>query len=70
MYMNELISEEYKNFEKIRRTRENGTEYWSARDLSKVLEYKKWGNFEKAIDRSKLACQNSYQEIDCHFVWG
>lgn len=42
-------------------------EYWSARQLSEVLEYKKWENFSKVVDRAKLACQNSGQEIEYHF---
>ena len=65
--MSKLEAEEYKSFEKIRRKKENGTEYWSARELSKVLEYKKWENFAKVIDRAMLACQNSGQAINEHF---
>ena len=34
-------------FESIKHIDENGNEYWSARELQKVLEYKKWENFEK-----------------------
>ena len=65
--MGKLIAEEYKSFEQIRRAKEDGTEYWSARELSKVLEYKKWENFANVIDRAKLACKNSGQEIHKHF---
>ena len=65
--MSKLIAKEYKNFEEIRRTKVDGTEYWSARELCKVLEYKKWENFDKVIDRAKLACKNSGQEINEHF---
>lgn len=62
-----LQAEEYKNFEEIKNIREDGTEFWYARELSKVLQYKKWENFAKVIDRAKLACQNSGFEIDDHF---
>lgn len=65
--MSNLQAEEYKNFEEIKKLRENGTEYWSARDLSKVLQYKKWENFAKVIDRAKLACQNSGRNIEDDF---
>ncbi len=65
--MSNLQAEEYKNFEKIKKIREDGTEYWSARDLSKVLQYKKWENFAKVIDRAKLACQNSGRNIEDDF---
>ncbi len=65
--MSNLQAEEYKNFEEIKRTREDGTEYWSARELSDVLQYKKWENFDKVIDRAKLACKNSGVAINDHF---
>lgn len=65
--LSNLQAEEYKNFEKIKKIREDGTEYWSARDLSEVLQYKKWENFAKVIDRAKLACNNSGFEIQDHF---
>ena len=65
--MSNLEVEEYKSFENIKRFREDGTEYWYARELAEVLEYKKWENFKKVIDRAKLACQNSGQEVNEHF---
>lgn len=65
--LSNLKAEEYKNFEEIKKIREDGTEYWSARDLSEVLQYKKWENFAKVIDRAKLACQNSGRNIEDDF---
>lgn len=65
--LSNLKAEEYKNFEEIKKIREDGTEYWNARELSEVLQYKKWENFAKVIDRAKLACQNSGFEIQEHF---
>ena len=32
---------------------EYGNEYWFARDLQKVLEYKDWRNFLKVLDKAK-----------------
>ena len=46
-------------FEKIKHIDENGVEFWYARDLQSVLEYKKWENFIKVIDKAKDACINS-----------
>lgn len=66
--MSTLNAKEYKSFEEIKRTREDGTEYWYARELSKVLQYKQWRNFAKVIDRAKLACQNSGRSIDNDFA--
>ena len=55
-------------FEQIKRIDENGIEYWSARDLAKVLEYTDYRNFERVIDKAKDACVKSGQDIDNHFV--
>ena len=65
--MSNLQAKEYKSFEKIKRTKGDGTEYWNARELSEVLQYKKWENFAKVIDRAKLACQNRGRDIEDDF---
>jgi len=65
--LSNLQAEEYKSFEEIKKIREDGTEYWNARELSKVLQYKKWENFSKVIDRAKLACKNSGRNIEDDF---
>ena len=50
---------EYKRFEDIKHIREDGTEYWSARELAEVLEYTQWRNFHNVIKRGMIACENS-----------
>jgi DNA-damage-inducible protein D len=55
-------------FESIRRSDEDGHEYWSARDLSKVLGYTEWRNFKTAIEKAQVACANSNHEPSDHFV--
>ena len=65
--LSNLQAEEYKSFEAIKKIREDGTEYWYARELSGILQYKKWENFSKVIDRAKLACNNSGFIIAEHF---
>ncbi|MDV2474202.1 hypothetical protein F8M49_29915 [Rhodococcus zopfii] len=42
-------------FDSIRRTRVDGAEFWSARDLMPILEYPRWQEFIPAIDRAKAA---------------
>lgn len=37
--MSNLNAEEYKSFEGIKHVRDNGTEFWYARELAEVLEY-------------------------------
>ena len=66
--MSTLHADEYKRFEQIKSTRTDGSEYWSARELSLVLDYTEWRNFSKVMDRAMIACQNSgYDTLD-HFV--
>lgn len=55
-------------FEQIKRSDPNGNEYWTARDLSKILDYAEYRNFLPVIERAKEACKNSNQPIENHFV--
>ena len=48
-YTNDLL-------ERIKHIDEQGIEYWEARELQKVLEYKEWRNFNKVLDKAKTAC--------------
>lgn len=57
--MSDLKAKEYQSFESIKHVDENGNEYWLARELAPVLEYSRWENFQKVIDRARLACKNS-----------
>lgn len=54
-------------FESIKKIDENGIEYWSSRDLWKVLEYTEHRHFLPVIEKAKVACANSGQEIHNHF---
>jgi DNA-damage-inducible protein D len=45
-----------------------GNEYWAARDLARLLEYKEWRNFTTAIVRAKEACKQSDHTVSDHFV--
>ena len=57
--MNEIKEYTEKMFEDIKHIDENGSEYWSARELMPLLEYKKWENFHKVIKEAKTACVRS-----------
>ena len=55
-------------FETIKMIDENGREYWSSRELAKVLEYSDYRNFLMAVNKAKNACENSGEVIHNHFV--
>lgn len=57
----------FKQFESITNEYE-GVEYWSARELSALLGYAQWRNFENIIEKAKTACANAGQEIAYHFA--
>ena len=57
--MNKIKEYTEKMFEEIKHIDEYGNEYWYARELQKVLEYKDWRNFRKVIDKSITSAENS-----------
>ena len=63
----EIIMQLNKTFEESTYT-QNGVEYWMARDIQKLLDYTEWRNFLLVIDKAKIACRNSRQNISDHFV--
>ena len=65
--MNKIKEYTGKLFEDIKYIDENGNEYWLARELQKVLEYKDWRNFNKVIDKAIISANNSYPNQN---LWG
>jgi DNA-damage-inducible protein D len=63
-----IVKQTQSVFEKIKKTDQQGNEYWSARDLANVLEYLEFRNFKPVIDKAQEACANSSQAIPNHFV--
>jgi len=57
-----------KIFEEIKRMNEYESEYWSARNMAKILDYQNYRNFEAVIAKAKLSCEKAGQSIDNHFV--
>lgn len=55
-------------FESIKHVREDGQEFWLARELQSVLEYTEWRNFLKIIEKARVACSESQNVISEHFV--
>lgn len=63
----EEINELFQQFESIANEYQ-GVECWSARDLSNLLGYAQWRNFENIIEKAKTACTNAGQEVGYHFA--
>lgn len=55
-------------FESIKHVNEYGQEFWSARELMPLLEYKQWRRFEDAIERAKISCELSGHAVSEHFA--
>jgi DNA-damage-inducible protein D len=56
------------DFDSIKQISPYGADYWSARDLAPLLGYSKWQNFEVAIQRAMIACEQVGQIIPDHFT--
>ena len=55
-----VIDKNYnKTFEDIKHIDENGIEFWYARELMPILQYSKWKNFKKVLEKAMIACENS-----------
>ena len=63
----EIIVQLNKTFEESAYA-QNGVEYWMARDIQKLLEYTDWRNFLLVVEKAKIACSRSGQNIVDHFV--
>ena len=60
------ISYSEATFEDIKHVDEDGNEFWYARELAKVLEYKDFRNFELVIFKAMEACKNSAKTVSDH----
>lgn len=55
-------------FETIKRIDDNGKEFWSSRELARVLDYIDYRNFSIVIKKAKKSCENAKEDIHNHFV--
>lgn len=63
----ELIEQLFQKFENASHLYKN-IECWSARDLQEILNYAKWDNFLKVIEKAKKSCENIGEEVQNHFA--
>lgn len=66
--MSTLQAKEYKQFENIKHVREDGSEFWCARELAGALDYTQWRNFQTVIKRAMIACENSGHNVVYDFA--
>ena len=62
------MEKENQTFESIKHIDEDGIEFWYARELQVVLDYKEWRKFEGVIKKAINACENSGISAFDHFV--
>ncbi len=65
--MSDVIKRQGKTFEDILQKTKDGVEFWSARELQKVLEYTSWDKFKVVIEKSIKACENSGNPVSDYF---
>ena len=54
-------------FEQIKKTAENGHEYWSARELCTALGYSTWQKFNRVLNKALQAAQDRGLDMTEHF---
>lgn len=55
-------------FDVYRQEREDGSEFWSARDLAQLMGYRKWQSFENPLNRAIKAAENQKMDVSCAFT--
>lgn len=54
-------------FDVYRQEREDGTEFWSARDLMRLMGYASWQRFENPLNRAMKAAENQKMDVSSAF---
>ena len=65
--MSQVTKKDHKSFEDIRQKTKEGGDFWSARDLQRVLDYKSWDKFKAVIQKAIKSCENSKNDPFNHF---
>jgi DNA-damage-inducible protein D len=64
----EIIKRFTGDFKSYANQTSNEIEFWFARDLQYLLNYTKWDNFLKVINKAKIACDTSGHQVTDHFA--
>ena len=65
---NEIEKARHVTFESIRRVNQFSQDFWSARELGKILGYSEYRNFLPVVEKAKEACKKSGHIVLDHFV--
>ena len=63
-----IIEQLIASFEDAAKSDEDGNEFWTGRDLQRLLGYTEWRNFLNTVEKAKTACEGSGQPVSDHFV--
>src|SRR4051812_19000612 len=55
-------------FDDIMNVEEDGTEWWSARQMMSLLGYSNWANLQNVIGKARSACRNAGHQPSDHFA--
>jgi DNA-damage-inducible protein D len=64
---NKVMDLPAKVFEQIKKINEYGSEYWSAREMAKILDYQDYRNFVDVLIKAKESCNKAHQIVADHF---
>lgn len=65
--MSDIVEYNEQVFENIKHINDNGQEFWYARELQIILEYKRWDKFLNIIYKAQKACEGSNNKVSEHF---
>jgi DNA-damage-inducible protein D len=63
----DIEKKHYKTFDSIKETDSEGSEFWTSRKLSKILDYSEYRHFLPVVERAKEACKKSGHKVSDHF---
>ncbi|MCK4618588.1 MAG: DNA damage-inducible protein D [Desulfobacterales bacterium] len=63
----DIEKKHYQTFDSIKETDSEGSEFWTSRKLSKILDYSEYRHFLPVVKKAKEACKKSGHEVSDHF---
>lgn len=66
-HLEPVNGEQQSPFDRIKRTRPDGTEYWSARDLMPLMGYPRWNEFKIPLERAMKSAEVQGAGVEDNF---